>query len=131
MGQKLYVRECVMGEELHKGISRGVSKVFSIAQAAYGAASGNVMIENRADAPTISHDGVTNIAVLEVENQSKIWLSPSLSKPRSELTTRRGTGQLSPLFSPIIFTNTRRKNSLKRRKCLARRRLRKSEVLCR
>lgn len=68
MGQKLYVRECVMGEELHKGISRGVSKVFSIAQAAYGAASGNVMIENRADAPTISHDGVTNIAVLEVEN---------------------------------------------------------------
>ena len=65
MGQKLYVREIVKGKELREGITNGVTKAFVVAQTAYGAASGNVMIENRADVPTISHDGVTNIATLE------------------------------------------------------------------
>lgn len=68
MGQPRYVREIVAGKDLRDSIGRGVAKVFNIATAAYGAASGNVIIENRADAPTISHDGVTNIATLEVEN---------------------------------------------------------------
>ena len=68
MGEKLYVREIVDDKKLRDGITRGVTKVFKVAQTAYGAASGNVMIENRADVPTISHDGVTNIATLEAED---------------------------------------------------------------
>ena len=68
MGQKLYVRNIVEGDKLYNGILEGVTKVFQVARTAYGAASGNVMIENRADVPTISHDGVTNIATLEADD---------------------------------------------------------------
>ena len=68
MGQKLYVREIVDGENLRDGIHTGITKVFQVARTAYGAAAGNVMIENRADVPTISHDGVTNIATLEADD---------------------------------------------------------------
>ena len=68
MGQKLYIREMTIGPKLRDGITAGVTKVFAVAQTAYGAASGNVIIENRADVPTISHDGVTNIAALEAED---------------------------------------------------------------
>lgn len=68
MGHQLYTREIVEGDKLREGITRGVVKVFNVASAAYGAASGNVIIENRADAPTISHDGVTNINTLEVDD---------------------------------------------------------------
>lgn len=68
MGQPRYVRKIASGDELDSKINNGVEKVFSVAIAAYGSASGNVMIENRADPPTISHDGVTNINTLELED---------------------------------------------------------------
>lgn len=65
MGKSTYNRMIMTGEDLRDGIDRGMSVIYDVARTAYGVRSGNVMIENRADAPTISHDGVTNIDVLE------------------------------------------------------------------
>ena len=65
MGKSTYNRMIMTGEDLRDGIDRGMDVIYDVARTAYGVRSGNVMIENRADAPTISHDGVTNIDVLE------------------------------------------------------------------
>ena len=65
MGKPTYNRLIMTGEDLRDGIDRGMGVIYDVARTAYGVRSGNVMIENRADAPTISHDGVSNIAVLE------------------------------------------------------------------
>lgn len=65
MGKPTYNRLIMTGDDLRDGIDRGMGIIYDVARAAYGVRSGNVMIENRADAPTISHDGVSNIAVLE------------------------------------------------------------------
>lgn len=65
MGKPTYNRLIMTGEDLRKGIDDGMEIIYDVARTAYGVRSGNVMIENRADAPTISHDGVSNIAVLE------------------------------------------------------------------
>lgn len=68
MGKPTYNRNIITGDELKKGVSSAIEKMEGIALSAYGVKSGNVMIENRADPPTISHDGVTNIGVLEVSD---------------------------------------------------------------
>lgn len=65
MGKSTYNRCIMTGDDLRDGIDRGMGVIYDVARTAYGVRSGNVMIENRADAPTISHDGVSNIAVLE------------------------------------------------------------------
>lgn len=68
MGKPTYNREIIEGDSLKSGINRGMNKVYKVARSAYGVSAGNVMIENRASAPTISHDGVTNISVLETSD---------------------------------------------------------------
>ena len=68
MGKPTYNRNIVTGSALKNGIDNSIEKMEDIALSAYGVQSGNVMIENRADPPTISHDGVTNIGVLEVSD---------------------------------------------------------------
>lgn len=65
MGKPTYNRCIMTGTDLREGFDRGVEIIYEVAKTAYGVRSGNVMIENRADTPTISHDGVSNIAVLE------------------------------------------------------------------
>lgn len=65
MSKPTYNRCIMTGEDLRDGIARGMAVIYDVARTAYGVRSGNVMIENRADAPTISHDGVSNIDVLE------------------------------------------------------------------
>lgn len=65
MGKPTYNRFIVSGDDLKEGIDRGMGVIYDVAKAAYGVRSGNVMIENRADAPTISHDGVSNLSVIE------------------------------------------------------------------
>lgn len=104
MGQKTYNRRIVSGEELRKGIASGVEKVFKVANAAYGVASGNVIIENRASAPTISHDGVTNIATLEVSDPVED-LAISVIKQASQRTNRiAGDGTtLSAILAYHLF----------------------------
>lgn len=68
MGKPSYIREAVSGDKLKESIASAVEMIEDIALSAYGVKSGNVMIENRADPPTISHDGVTNIGVVEVSD---------------------------------------------------------------
>lgn len=68
MGKPSLNRACITGEELDKGIEQGIKTLYEVAKTAYGCKGGNVMIEHRASAPTISHDGVSNLEELEVED---------------------------------------------------------------
>ena len=67
MGKPTLNRKCITGEELDSGIAHGISVLYDVAKTAYGCKGGNVMIEHRASAPTISHDGVSNLDELEVD----------------------------------------------------------------
>nr|DAQ65726.1 MAG TPA: GroEL [Caudoviricetes sp.] len=62
------VRNVVSGNELQGSIQKGIDTIYSVALAAYGANSGNVMIEHRYGEPVLSHDGITNVDNLVVEN---------------------------------------------------------------
>lgn len=66
MGKPTLNRKVATGKELEEGIQNGISTLYSVAYTAYGCKGGNVMIEHRATAPTISHDGVSNLDELEV-----------------------------------------------------------------
>ena len=66
MGKPTLNRICITGEELDNEIGRGIKTLYEVAKTAYGCKGGNVMIEHRASAPTISHDGVSNLEELEV-----------------------------------------------------------------
>lgn len=68
MGKPTLNRNCITGYELDEGIALGIETLYSVALTAYGCEGGNVMIEHRATAPTISHDGVSNLDELEVED---------------------------------------------------------------
>ena len=68
MGKPTLNRKCVTGKELEDGIQKGLDTLYGVALTAYGCKGGNVMIEHRASAPTISHDGVSNLEELEVED---------------------------------------------------------------
>ena len=60
------VRNVVTGDDLTSKIKSGLTKIYDTAICAFGANSGNVLIENRYSEPTVSHDGITNIASLQV-----------------------------------------------------------------
>lgn len=66
MGKPTLNRVCITGEELDSEIGRGIRTLYEVAKTAYGCKGGNVMLEHRASAPTISHDGVSNLEELEV-----------------------------------------------------------------
>lgn len=68
MGKPTLNRGIVRGDELQEGISKGIDTLYTVAYTAYGVNGGNVAIERRASAPTISHDGVSNLEELEVED---------------------------------------------------------------
>lgn len=68
MGKPSLNRRVVAGSELSEGIGKGLDTLYQVAKTAYGYGSGNVMVEHRATAPTISHDGVSNLDELEVED---------------------------------------------------------------
>ena len=61
MGKPTLNRKVATGKELEEGIQKGIGTLYSVAYTAYGCKGGNVMIEHRATAPTISHDGVSNL----------------------------------------------------------------------
>ena len=68
MGKPTLNRKVATGQELEEGIQKGIDTLYSVAYTAYGCKGGNVMIEHRATAPTISHDGVSNLDELEVSD---------------------------------------------------------------
>lgn len=66
MGKSTLNRKLVTGKKLDRGVDEGMRRLYQTALTAYGCKGGNVMIEHRASAPTISHDGVSNLDELEV-----------------------------------------------------------------
>ena len=68
MGKPTLNRKLVTGKKLERGISQGILELYRVAKTAYGCKGGNVMIEHRATAPLISHDGVSNLDELEVKD---------------------------------------------------------------
>ena len=67
MGKPTLNRKICTGKDLQDGIQDGLETLYKVALTAYGVNGGNVAIERRASAPTISHDGVSNLEELEVE----------------------------------------------------------------
>ena len=108
MGKPTYNRCIMTGEDLRDGIDRGVECIYDVARAAYGVRSGNVMIENRADTPTISHDGVSNITLLEREDPIED-MTVAVIKQASERTNKTaGDGTtLSAILSFWLYKQAR------------------------
>ena len=108
MGKPTYNRFLMTGEDLREGIDRGMGIIYEVARTAYGVRSGNVMIENRADAPTISHDGVSNIAVLERSDPIED-MTIGVVKQASERTNKTaGDGTtLSAILSYWLYTQSK------------------------
>lgn len=68
MPKRNLVRYITAGDDLQKKIATGIQMINDVALASYGVNSGNVMIEHRFGEPLISHDGITNIGKLVVED---------------------------------------------------------------
>lgn len=104
MGKPTLNRKCITGEELDKGIGLGIRTIYEVAKTAYGCKGGNVMIEHRATAPTISHDGVSNLEELEVEDaiQDMAIKVVKQSSRRTNETAGDGT-TLSAILSSHLY----------------------------
>ena len=104
MGKSTLNRVCITGEELDKGIAKGIDTLYSVAKTAYGCKGGNVMIEHRASAPTISHDGVSNLDELEVADaiQDMAIKIVKQSSKRTNETAGDGT-TLSAILSCHLY----------------------------
>lgn len=68
MPKRNLIRTIIEGEELKKRLDSGVEKVLQLALTSYGVSSGDVMIEHRYGEPLISHDGITNLRNLVLED---------------------------------------------------------------
>lgn len=104
MGKPTLNRKCITGDELDLGIAKGIETLYQVAKTAYGCKGGNVMIEHRATAPTISHDGVSNLEELEVDDavQDMAIKVVKQSSKRTNETAGDGT-TLSAILSNHIY----------------------------
>lgn len=87
MPKRNLIRKIVSGEKVQKSIENGVNAICEVALASYGANSGNVMIEPRFGEPLISHDGITNVKNLVVEDSIENSVI-SVVRQASERTNR-------------------------------------------
>lgn len=104
MGKPTLNRKCITGEELNKGIARGIETIYQVAKTAYGCKGGNVMIEHRATAPTISHDGVSNLEELEVEDAIQDMAIKVVKQASKRTNETAGDGTtLSAILSSHLY----------------------------
>lgn len=87
MPKRNLIRKIVSGDEVQKSVENGVNAICEVALASYGANSGNVMIEPRFGEPLISHDGITNVKNLVVEDSIENSVI-SVVRQASERTNR-------------------------------------------
>lgn len=87
MPKRNLVRKIVSGEEVQQKIKAGIDQIYEVALASYGVSSGNVMIEHRYGEPLISHDGITNIGKLVLEDPIEN-AAASIVRQASEKTNR-------------------------------------------
>lgn len=104
MGKPSLNRACITGEDLDKGIGRGIRTLYEVARTAYGCKGGNVMIEHRASAPTISHDGVSNLEELEVEDAIEDMAIKVVKQSSKRTNETAGDGTtLSAILSAHLY----------------------------
>jgi chaperonin GroEL len=87
MPKRNLVRKIIKGDEVQQKIKAGIDQIFDVALASYGVSSGNVMIEHRYGEPLISHDGITNIGKLVLEDPIEN-AAVSIVRQASEKTNR-------------------------------------------
>lgn len=104
MGKPALNRTCITGEELDKGIGLGIRTIYEVAKTAYGCKGGNVMIEHRATAPTISHDGVSNLEELEVKDAVQDMAIKVVKQASKRTNETAGDGTtLSAILSSHLY----------------------------
>lgn len=110
MGKPTLNREIITGEILKDGMDRGISLLNEVALTAYGCKGGNVMIEHRASAPTISHDGVTNLEELEVAEPIEDMTIKVIKQASKRTNETAGDGTtLSAILSVNLYAWARLK----------------------
>lgn len=104
MGKPTLNRKVAVGEELEVGIGKGIKTLYEVALTAYGCKGGNVMIEHRATAPTISHDGVSNLEELEVEDAIEDMAIKVVKQSSKRTNETAGDGTtLSAIISSHLY----------------------------
>lgn len=104
MGKPTLNRKCITGKELDEGIGNGIRVLYEVARTAYGCKGGNVMIEHRASAPTISHDGVSNLEELEVEDAIQDMAVKVVKQASKRTNETAGDGTtLSAILSSHLY----------------------------
>jgi chaperonin GroEL len=68
MPKRELIRDVITKDTLNKKIFNGVEKAYNLAKTSYGANSGDVLLEYRYGEPLVSHDGITNLGALIVED---------------------------------------------------------------
>ena len=104
MGKPTLNRICITGEELNTEIAKGINTLYEVAKTAYGCKGGNVMLEHRATAPTISHDGVSNLEELEVEDAIQDMAIKVVKQASKRTNETAGDGTtLSAILSSHLY----------------------------
>lgn len=104
MGKPTLNRTLVKGKQLRDGITKGIDKLYEVALTAYGINGGNVMLERRASAPTISHDGVSNLEELEVEDAVEDMAIKVVKQASQRTNETAGDGTtLSAILSSHLY----------------------------
>ena len=104
MGKPTLNRTIVTGQTLKNKIQNGMKKIMDVAWVAYGCKGGNVMIEHRASAPTISHDGVTNLDDLEVADAVEDMTIKTVKQASKRTNETAGDGTtLSAVLSFFLY----------------------------
>lgn len=98
------VKNVVTGDELKSKVSSGVKKAYDVAVASYGAASGNALIEFRYGEPLVSHDGITNLRTLVLDDPIEN-MAVSIIRQASERTgyTAGDSTTLTALLTAILY----------------------------
>lgn len=104
MGKSTLNRKLIVGDELKAGIENGIKKLYAVALTAYGCNGGNVMIEHRASAPTVSHDGVSNLDELEVADATEDAVIKVVKQASKRTNETAGDGTtLSAILSYHLY----------------------------
>lgn len=85
-------RKVVYGSELQEGIQSGIEKVYQVAKTAYGPKSGNVAIEQVYGDPLVSHDGVTNVEKVFLEDPIENMAAAILKQASKKSNKKVGDG---------------------------------------
>jgi chaperonin GroEL len=105
MGKPTLNRKVIVGtRDLDGRINSGIKVLYDVAKTAYGCQGGNVMIEHRASAPTISHDGVSNLDELEVRDPIEDMTIKVVKQSSKRTNETAGDGTtLSAILSAHLY----------------------------